>query len=203
MFNELLILKSFWSHNLELAFVCLIAWPISCYVSVQVHQFSVSVQNLIQHLSKIYLKNFKYQNLLKSQNLLNFPGIFGSSRHSAEVPDFVWKFWTFCRSSRHSSEVPDFLRKFRTFSGSSRLWIFPSHIQHTPSSLISPKSLLSTASALLSLSHALLSLNLKSQVQIYGSSVNLRKFGFKSSKSSSLHSLGHPIKESRYFLVLL
>ena len=86
-----------------MAFVCLIAWPISYFVSVQVRQFSVSVQNLFQHLSKIYLKVFTYQNLLKSQNLLKFPGIFGSSGH-------------FLGSSGHSAEVPNFFRKFRTLN---------------------------------------------------------------------------------------
>jgi len=123
-----------------LAFDCLIAWPISCYVSVQVHQFSVSVQNLNQYLFKIYLKSFKYQNLLKSQNLLNLPGNFGSSGHflgssknSTEVPDFLRKFRTFCGSPEHCPEVSDFIRRFRSWN------FFSSHIKHTPSSLISPK----------------------------------------------------------------
>src|SRR5438105_8781486 len=92
-------LESFWSHNLKLAFDCLNAWPITCYVSVQVQKFSVSVQHLNLYLSKSNLKRTLVQNLLISQ-----------------FQPFFWK----------SSEVPDFLRKFRTFCGSSGLRIFPS-----------------------------------------------------------------------------
>ncbi len=69
-------LESFWSHNLQLAFDCLNAWPITCYVSVQVQKFSVSVQHLNLYLSKINLKRTPVKNLLISQfqpNFLEFP----------------------------------------------------------------------------------------------------------------------------------
>src|SRR6266508_5751527 len=95
-------LESFWSHNLQLAFVCLNAWPITCYVSVQVQKFSVSIQHLNLYLSKINLKRTRVKNLLISQFQPNFLEIFGSSGN-------------FSGSSRLYAEVPDFLLKFRTF----------------------------------------------------------------------------------------
>src|SRR5438128_1765657 len=49
-------LESLWSHNLQLAFDCLNAWPITCFVVVKVQKFSVSVQHLNLYLSKINLK---------------------------------------------------------------------------------------------------------------------------------------------------
>ncbi len=126
-------LESLWSHNLQLAFDCLNAWPITCYVSVQVQKFSVSVQHLNLYLSKINLKRTLVKNLLISQFHPNFLEIFGSSGNffgssglSAELLDFLRKFRTFCGSSEHSSEVPDF-KFFQVFN------------LHTPSSLSIPQ----------------------------------------------------------------
>src|SRR6266498_852505 len=99
-------LESLWSHNLQLAFDCLNAWPITCYVSVQVQKFSVSIQHLNLYLSKINLKRTQVKNLLISQFQPNFLEILGSSGH-------------FLGSSGHSAEVSDILRKFRIFCGSS------------------------------------------------------------------------------------
>src|SRR6266540_2620281 len=94
-------LESIWSHNLQLAFDCLNAWPITCYVSVQVQKFSVSIQHLNLYLSKINLKRTPVKNLLISQLQPSFLEIFGGSG-----------------SSGLFAEVPDILRKFRTFFGS-------------------------------------------------------------------------------------
>src|SRR6266498_5267085 len=105
-------LESFWSHNLKLAFDCLNAWPITCYVSVQVQKFSVSIQHLNLYISKINLKRTPVKNLLISQFQPNFLEIFGSSGH-------------FFESSGLSAEVPNILRKFRTFFGCFGLRIFP------------------------------------------------------------------------------
>src|SRR6266540_6674162 len=94
-------LESLWSHNLQLAFDCLNAWPITCYVSVQVQKFLASVQHLNLYLSKINLKRTQVKNLLISQFQPNFLEIFESSG-------------SFSGSSGLSAEVPNFLRKFRT-----------------------------------------------------------------------------------------
>ena len=173
------------SHNLELAFACLNAWSISCYVRVQVHQISVSVQHLNLYLSH----SLNHQIQLKFLNQLKFPGIF------SEVPDLLRKF-------RTSLEVPDFELFHEIFS-------YPFIFISSKTTPFIIQNSLPVSLSLKTLSLSLTSFSLSPNPpppQISGSSSNLRKFGSKCLQVDHLclHCipLGHLLKESRYCLML-
>ena len=126
MFNEHLILKVFghiiWNWHL-------FVWLLGQFPILLVFK-SVNSQSLFRISFNIYPRSIsRFSSIKICSNLKicwNFLETSKVPDISSEVPKILRKFRTFFGTSGYSAEVPDFE-------------FFPSHIQHTPSPLISPK----------------------------------------------------------------